>query len=51
LCQGVIVLNDHHAEASPGATKAVDEFLSDKPETVQQSTERETPAWYIVKEG
>ena len=48
---GIIVLDDYNTEAWPGATKAVDEFLSDRPETVQQSTERETPAWYIVKEG
>ncbi len=46
---GVIVLDDYNAEAWPGATQAVDEFLADKPESVELSKAREAPAWHIVK--
>ena len=46
---GIIVLDDYNAPAWPGATQAVDEFLADKPEQVEQSTARTTPAWFIRK--
>ena len=32
-----------------GATKAVDEFLIDKPEKIKFSKKKENPAWYIIK--
>ncbi len=46
---GIVVLDDYQEDAWPGATKAVDEFLKDRPEEVQLSTARAQPAWYIVK--
>lgn len=46
---GIVVFDDYRAEAWPGATKAVDEFLAGRPEKVQLSTARTSPAWYVVK--
>ncbi len=46
---GIVVLDDYQAEAWPGATRAVDEFLVGRPEEVHFSTARTLPAWYIVK--
>ena len=46
---GIIVYDDYASEAWPGAKKAIDEFLADKPEDVQVSRDRENEAWYSVK--
>ena len=46
---GCIVFDDYDKKAWPGATKAVDEFLLDKPEKLQLSNKKENPAWYIIK--
>ena len=46
---GIIVLDDYASKDWPGATQAVDEFLSGRNETVEYSTVRQEPAWYIVK--
>ncbi|MBT8419083.1 MAG: TylF/MycF family methyltransferase [Silicimonas sp.] len=46
---GIIVLDDYKAEAWPGATKAVDEFLGPRGVEVRQDTSRAEPAWYAVK--
>lgn len=48
---GIIVYDDYGAEAWPGAKKAIEEFLADKPEQVQHSADREREAWYSVKPG
>jgi hypothetical protein len=46
---GVIVFDDYHQRKWPGATKAIDEFLRDRPEKPQLEQSRELPAWYIRK--
>ena len=46
---GCIVFDDYDKKPWPGATKAVDEFLSDKPEKIKLSNRKENPAWYIIK--
>ena len=46
---GCIVFDDYNKKKWPGATKAVDEFLVDKPEKVEFSDKKENPAWYIIK--
>lgn len=46
---GCIVFDDYDKKPWPGATKAVDEFLSDKVEKIQFSGQKENPAWYIIK--
>ena len=46
---GCIVFDDYNKKKWPGATKAVDEFLADKPEKVEFSDKKENPAWYIIK--
>jgi SAM-dependent methyltransferase len=46
---GVIVYDDYGSEAWPGATRAVDEFLADKADTIRKSEERIRPAWYSIK--
>ena len=46
---GCIVFDDYDKKRWPGATKAVDEFLLDKPEKIKFSEKKENPAWYIIK--
>jgi len=46
---GCIVFDDYDKKPWPGATKAVDEFLLDKPERIEFSNKKENPAWYIIK--
>jgi len=46
---GCIVFDDYNTKQWPGATKAVDEFLSDKPEEIKFKDNKENPAWYIIK--
>ena len=46
---GCIVFDDYDKKPWPGATKAVDEFLSDKVERIKFSDQKENPAWYILK--
>ena len=46
---GCIVFDDYNTKQWPGATKAVDEFLSDKPEKIKFKGDKENPAWYITK--
>ena len=46
---GCIVFDDYDKKLWPGATKAVDEFLSDKEEKIKLSDQKENPAWYIIK--
>ena len=46
---GCIVFDDYDEKRWPGATKAVDEFLLDKPEKIKFSEKKENPAWYIIK--
>ena len=46
---GCIVFYDYDEKRWPGATKAVDEFLIDKPEKIKFSKKKENPAWYIIK--
>ena len=47
---GCIVFDDYDKKPWPGATKAVDEFLLDKPEKIKFSDNKENPAWYIIKD-
>jgi len=47
--EGCIVFDDYNTKQWPGATKAVDEFLSDKPEEIKFSNETDNPVWYIIK--
>ena len=47
---GCIVFDDYDKKPWPGATKAVDEFLSDKPEKIKLSDKKENSAWYIIKD-
>ena len=46
---GCIVFDDYDKRRWPGATKAVDEFLMDKPEKIKFSENTVNPAWYIIK--
>ncbi len=46
---GCIVFDDYDKKPWPGATKAVDEFLLDKPEKINFRDKKENPAWYIIK--
>ena len=46
---GVIVYDDYCSKAWPGATEAIDQFLADKPQTVELLCSRERPAWYTIK--
>jgi O-methyltransferase len=46
---GCIIFDDYDKKPWPGATKAVDEFFSDKPEEIKFSDNKENPAWYIIK--
>ena len=46
---GCMVFDDYDKKRWPGATKAVDEFLLDKPEKIKFSKKKENPAWYIIK--
>ncbi|NNE81324.1 MAG: hypothetical protein HKN18_13735 [Silicimonas sp.] len=46
---GIIVFDDYNTEEWPGATQAVDEFLADRPESVQVSHARAKPAYYMIK--
>ena len=46
---GCIVFDDYDKRSWPGATKAVDEFLLDKPEKIKFRENKENPAWYIIK--
>ena len=48
---GIIVYDDYGSDAWPGATRAVDEFFAEKPETILKSEVRSHPAWYSVKAG
>lgn len=48
---GIIVYDDYGSDAWPGATRAVDEFFAEKPETILKSEDRSQPAWYSVKVG
>ena len=47
---GYLVFDDYDDKKWPGATKAVDEFLLDKPENIKLSNNKENQAWYIKKE-
>ncbi len=47
---GVIVFDDYDSPKWPGATKAVDEFFSTRPENVQCCEDRSTSCWYLRKE-
>jgi hypothetical protein len=47
---GIIVFDDYNEPKWPGAKKAVDEFLSNRPERPQLDSSRSTPACYIRKE-
>ena len=46
---GCIVFDDYDKRPWPGATKAVDEFLSNKPEKIKFSDNKKNPAWYVIK--
>ena len=46
---GCIIFDDYDKKPWPGATKAVDEFLLDKPEKIKFSDNKQYPAWYIIK--
>lgn len=46
---GIVVFDDYNDPAWPGSTQAVDEFLSDRAEIVEQSTARTNPAWFVRK--
>ncbi len=46
---GCVVFDDYDKKPWPGATKAVDEFLSGKPEKIKLSDNKENSAWYIIK--
>lgn len=52
---GVVVFDDYNPSRLPGvakwpgATRAVNEFFADRPETVEQCTDRERPAWFVRK--
>ena len=46
---GCIVFDDYDEKRWPGATKAVYEFLLDKPEKIKNRKKKENPAWYIIK--
>ena len=47
---GYLVFDDYDDKKWPGATKAVNEFLLDKPEKIKLSNNKENSAWYIRKE-
>ncbi len=44
---GVVVLDDYNCTGCPGAHKAVDEFMADKPETLRETTQ--TPQVWFQK--
>ena len=46
---GCVVFDDYDKKPWPGAKKAVDEFLSGKPEKIKLSDKKENPAWFIIK--
>lgn len=46
---GVIVYDDYMSSAWPGARRAIDEFLAEKPESVQVLRSREYEAWFSIK--
>jgi O-methyltransferase len=46
---GIILLNDYDKPRWPGCTKAVDEFLTNKPETLQQIEIDQHRKFYICK--
>ena len=46
---GCIVFDDYDKKPWPGATKAVDEFLLNKPEKIKFSDNKKNPAWYVIK--
>jgi len=46
---GVVVFDDYASSRWPGARKAVDEFFADRGVSVEESTEREKPAWFVRK--
>ena len=48
---GIIVYDDYGSTKWPGATKAIDEFLSKKPETVQRYCSQVGQSWYTIKLG
>lgn len=44
---GIVVVDDYASGYSPGITKAVDNFLTDRPETLKEGAMK---MWYFVKE-
>lgn len=46
---GIIVFDDYGGKAWPGATRAVDEFFSGRPEEVQLDNSRTDAAWFARK--
>jgi predicted O-methyltransferase YrrM len=46
---GVVVFDEYNSSKWPGAKKAVDEFFAERSETIQNSSKRATPAWYVRK--
>ena len=46
---GLTVYDDYHERKWPGATKAIDEFLSNKVENPMLSQARRSPAWCSIK--
>ena len=48
---GIVVFDDYGSPKWPGATKAVDEFFTRRPENVQYCEERSTSCWYLRKEA
>ena len=46
---GCVVFDDYGSNLWPGTKKAVDEFFSNKPETIKYKKERGDGAWYIQK--
>ena len=46
---GCIVFDDYDKKTWPGAKKAVNEFLLNKPEQIKLSHNKDNPAWYIIK--
>jgi predicted O-methyltransferase YrrM len=46
---GVVVFDDYRAPKWPGAELAVDEFFASRPESIELSSHRAVPAWYVRK--
>ena len=46
---GCIVFDDYNEKKWPGASKAIDEFFEDKPESIKLSDKKENSAWHVIK--